>query len=239
MAGLKALYYGPQTASDQGQERRHVAVINYSYQIPTPNVPGLRQLLADWEASGVVTMVTGDPINPSCGSDDPSGVANNDPSLSGVSARCEYVAGQSLNGGYTVDSSLAIEDQAHFNLNALQRPYPTGTSFNASGLVAPGSTGNIGNVGYGVLRNPGWSNWDFTLARRIPVKLGRTGNVRVQLQFYNLFNQVEFRTLNASFNFNEANASGGFGGDNSTADTGRYTATQNPFNASVTIRFDY
>ena len=41
------------------------------------------------------------------------------------------------------------------------------------------------------------SNWDFTLARR--VRLGGRANLRVQLQVYNLFNQVEFIALNADY----------------------------------------
>jgi hypothetical protein len=246
-AGLRERYYGPQTTSDQGQQRRHVLVVNYSYQIPEIDKPVLRWILGGWEASGVTQWLTGDPINPSCGAGDPSGVANNDPSLSGVTSapnnlRCEYVPGQSLLSGFDPNrgqGSLPVEDQAHFNVDALQRPLPFGTSFNANGIVAPGSTGNLGNVGWGVLRNPGWSNWDFTLARRLPVNIGRGGNVRLQLQFYNVFNQVQFNQMNASFNFQEANATGGFGGDNTTSDTGKYTRTQNPFNFGVTIRFDY
>jgi hypothetical protein len=241
-AGLRDRYYGPQTTSDQGQQRRHVLVVNYSYQIPEIDKPVLRWILGGWEASGVTQWLTGDPINPSCGSDDPNGVANNDPSLSGVGVRCEYVPGQSLLSGFDPQrgvGGLAIEDQAHFNVNALQRPLPFGTSFNEDGLVAPGSTGNLGNVGWGPLRNPGWSNWDFTLARRIPVNIGRGGNARIQLQFYNVFNQVQFNRMNASFNFNDVNATGGFGGDNASENTGKYDRTQNPFNFGVTIRFDY
>jgi hypothetical protein len=243
LAGLRERYYGPQTTSDQGQDRRHVAVINYSYQIPTIEKPVLKQLFGGWEASGVITAVSGDPINPSCGSDDPNGVANSDPSLSGADVRCEWVPGQTLDSSYDPNrgtgQSLPFEDQAHFNVNAFQRPLPYGTAFNASGVVTPGSTGNQGNVGWGVLRNPGWSNWDFTLARRIPVKIGRGGNARIQIQFYNVFNQVEFNRMGASYNFNEANAAGGFGGDNTDSGTGKYNRVQNPFNGSVTIRFDY
>jgi hypothetical protein len=242
-AGLRDRYYGPQTTSDQGQERRHVAVVNYSYQIPTINKPVLKELLGGWEASGVTTFVSGDPVNPSCNSGDPSGVANNDPSLSGVGVTCEWVPGQTLGSSYDPNrgtgTALPFEDQAHFNINAFQRPLPFGTAFNVNGVVAPGSTGNLGNVGWGVLRNPGWSNWDFTLARRIPVKIGRGGNARIQIQFYNLFNQVEFNQMGTSYNFQEANATGGFGGGNTTSDTGKYNRTQNPFNGSVTIRFDY
>jgi hypothetical protein len=153
------------------------------------------------------------------------------------------VSGQSLLSGYDPNRGLGVtlpkEDQAHFNLAALQRPYPFGTSFNDNGVLAPGSAGNLGNVGWGVLRNPGWSNWDFTLARRLPVNVGRGGNVRLQLQFYNVFNQVEFRTMGATYDFNGPNETGGFGGDNANNNTGKYTETQNPFNFGVTIRFDY
>jgi hypothetical protein len=265
MAGLKNLYYGPlayipvnatSTASQDGQERRHVAVFHYSYQIPTLNMPVLKWVLGDWEASGVTTIVSGDALNPVCNTGGGvSGIANNDPSLSGVAvsnqtsttilgARCEWVAGQALHSGFDPSqgqTGVAIEDQLHFNVNAFERPLPFGTSFSTNGVLAPGSTGNIGNVPWGALRNPGWSNWDFTLARRFPVKLSgsHTGNIRVQLQFYNVFNQVEFNRLGAIYAFTSANATGGFGGGNTNTQTGKYIDTQPPFNGGITIRFDF
>src|SRR4029077_6050371 len=177
-AGLKARYFGPQTASDQGLERRHSAVFHYSYAIPTLDLPILKYVLADWEAAGVTTIVTGDPINPTCNlGSGLSGIANNDPSLSGVTStngtvlRCEWVAGQSLFSGYDPNqgqTGVKPEDQIHFNTAAFQRPLPLNTAFSTTGVLGPGAVGNLGNVPWGVLRNPGWSNWDFTLSRRIP-----------------------------------------------------------------------
>ena len=240
--GLRDRYLGPRTASDQGLERRHVLVFHYSYQIPTLNLPIVKYILAGWEASGVTTMVTGDPINPSCGTGSGiSGIANNDPSLTGVGSRCELVPGQSAFSGFDANptGSAAFEDQLHFNPAAFQRPLPTNTSFTANGVLGPGALGNLGNAQWGMLRNPGWSNWDFALSRRLPIKVGRGGNVRLQMQFYNLFNQVEFNTMNAAFSFTSANATGGFGGGNTNSNTGKYTNVQNPFNFGVTIRFDY
>jgi len=262
-AGNRAVYYGPLVASDQGQERRHVAVLNYSYQIPTINKPILKYVLGGWEASGVSTFVTGDAINPSCSSNSSNkGIANNDPSLSGQNLnRCEFVAGMglgSLTSGYDMTSGgtySLVEDQLHFNVNAIQRPLP----LNAAGqevaftALAPNLNGAVkGNVGqggpagivpYAALRNPGWSNWDFTLGRRLPIKVGHGGNVRLQLQFYNLFNQVEFNAMYATQTFNTTNSTGGYGGGNNATSGGRvagqYTGVQNPFNFGVTIRFDY
>jgi hypothetical protein len=148
-------------------------------------------------------------------------VAANDPTFTGIAIRCE-LTGQPIDSGYEVDTSLPEEDRAHFNAAAFTRP----VADSANGV------GSFGNSGPGVLRNPGWANWDFTLARRIPVNIGRGGSVRIQIQFYNLWNQVEFRAMNVGQTFNSA-------GVNTSSNTGKYTATTNPFNGGVTIRFDY
>jgi outer membrane receptor protein involved in Fe transport len=68
------------------------------------------------------------------------------------------------------------------------------------------TVGNFGNMPLG-LRNPSWSNWDVTLARRIPVHLGQRGGVRMQFQAYNVFNQVQFTNLNTAFAFTGTNNS--------------------------------
>lgn len=217
-AGIRDRYYGPPSVS-QAQDRRHILVIHYGYAIPNParNVPFLKLLVGGWEASGVTQFMTGNAVDPSCGTN-LGGVANTDPSLSGVGVRCE-LTGEPIFSGYTPDPNLPFEDQPHFNLNAFRRPLPNG------------SIGNLGNAPVGVFRNPSWWNWDFTLARRVPIKVGPGANLRIQFQLYNMWNQVQFTTLGASYNFT-AN------GNNNT-NTGKYTATTNPLNAGVTFRLDF
>jgi hypothetical protein len=220
--GIRDRYYGPPSAS-QNQDRRHIAVINYSYAIPTPFKGNkiLAGALGNWEASGVTQFTSGEALTPSCGGNNLSGLWQNDPSLTGIGIRCD-LTGAPLNSGFDVDTSLPEEDRPHFNAGALTRP-----------VIANGSTvGVFGNSGPGILRNPGWQNWDFTLARRVPVNIGRGGSVRIQIQFYNMWNLVEFRSMNVSQSFNAA-------GSNTSANTGKYTDTTNPFNGGVTIRFDY
>ena len=51
------------------------------------------------------------------------------------------------------------------------------------------------------LGHPSWSNWDITLARRVPTNVGRGGAVRIQIQMYNFFNQVEFTNLDTFCDF--------------------------------------
>src|SRR2546425_1721496 len=225
--GIRDLYYGPPSAS-QDQHRRHILVVHYSYEIPNPfeNVPALKVALGGWEAAGVMQFTTGQAVNPVCGTN-VSGVANTDPSLSGLfiaastdvtNGRCE-LTGEPIFSGYTADPSLPFADQAHFNVNAFRRPQPNG------------SIRNFGNVPLGVLRNPSWWNWDFTLARRIPLKVREGANLRIQFQLYNMWNQVQFTTLNATYLFTA---------DGQTSpDTGKYTATTNPLNMGITIRLDF
>jgi Carboxypeptidase regulatory-like domain len=217
--GIRDRYYGPPSVS-QTQDRRHILVFHYSYAIPNPasNVPGLKLLLDGWEASGVTQFTTGNPLDPGCGTN-VAGVENSDPSLSGVGVRCE-LTGEPIFSGYTVDSSLPFADQAHFNLNAFRRPRPDG------------GVGNLGNAPIGVLRHPSWWNWDFTMARRVPIKLGRGANLRIQFQMYNMWNQVQFTTLNAGYTFTS-------NGSNNQTNTGKYTATTNPLNMGLTFRLDF
>jgi Carboxypeptidase regulatory-like domain len=233
--GLRDRYYGPpastatQITNPTGvtrSDRRHVVVINYSYEIPNPtsNIPILTHVLRDWEAAGVTQFNTGNPLDPICGTN-LTGVANTDPSLSGLfiagsdtanNGRCE-LTGEPLYSGFTVDESLPEEDRMHYNVNAFRRPLPNG------------SVGNFGNAKVGVLRHPGFSNWDFTLARRF--RLGSRANLRAQLQVYNLFNQVEFIATNADYLFS---ATG-----NTSPNTGKYTHTTLPRNVGLTFRFDF
>ena len=198
-------------------------VVNYSYMIPnpTPNVAVLKHILRDWEASGVVQAVSGSAFNPACNTNIP-GVNNSDPTLSASgSVRCEFVPGEDVNAipAWTGDPNAHDAFRPHFNLNAFRRPQPNGTQ------------GNDGNVPVGFLRHPSWQNWDFTLARRIPVNIGRGGSVRVQAQFYNMWNAVQFQRMAAVYNFTTA-------GNNNTT-TGQYDQIVNPFNFGLTVRMDY
>ena len=220
-AALRERYYGPPSAS-QNQDRRHILVLNYSYQFPnpTPNLAIVKHILANWEASGVTQFTSGEAITPACNTNQ-NGVNNSDPSLVGIGTRCE-LTGEPIDSGFEVDTSLPEEDRPHFNAAAFKRPVPVG------------GVGNFGNSAPGILRQPGWQNWDFTLARRIPVNIGRGGSVRIQIQMYNMFNMVEFREMNANQTFTTSQ-----GTNNNSTNTGKYTNATNPFNGGITLRFDY
>jgi Carboxypeptidase regulatory-like domain len=235
--GLRDHYYGPPTVTTAQltnitgitrADRRHVLVLHYSYEIPTLDLPIAKYVFSDWEASGVTSFSSGYALDPICGTT-LGGVENIDPSLSGIfragttiadlnntNSRCELTGEPIYN--VTRDPNLGEEDQMHFNPAAFRRPLPNG------------KVGNLGNAPVGVLRHPGYSNWDFTLSRRF--RIGGRANLRLQVQVYNLFNQVEFLALNADYLF-------GANGVNTSPDTGKYTTTTNPRNVGLTLRFDF
>jgi hypothetical protein len=93
--GLRDHYYGPPTVTTAQltnitgitrADRRHMLVLHYSYEIPTLEIPVLKYLLMDWEASGVTQFSSGYALDPICGTT-LGGVENIDPSLSGIFRR--------------------------------------------------------------------------------------------------------------------------------------------------------
>ena len=59
----------------------------------------------------------------------------------------------------------------------------------------------------------------------------RTGNLRVQLQLYNMWDAVQFTTMDALYTFS---ATG-----NTAPTTGQYTAVTNPLNVGLTFRLGF
>ena len=103
------------------------------------------------------------------------------------------------------------------------------------------AVGNFGNVPLGILRNPGFWNWDLTLQRRFPIAgFGKEAQARVQLQLYNIFNTPQFTTLNTGLTFQDDPNVPGL--DNlllTSTNHGRYTASNPPREFGVTFRVDF
>jgi hypothetical protein len=229
---LRARYWGPTPV-----DRRHNLVVNYSYQIPSPwQNRALQIALGDWQVSGVTKFLSGIAVTPACTSNN-AGIANTDPSLSGLGTgtmvthvRCMLVGDPYSGFERDPDPSARV----NFNLAAFAMAQPTSAT-----------VGNLGNTPIGILRNPSWSNWDLTLSRRIPVRLGKSGQVRLQFQAYNLFNQVQFTSIATT---PTAAGTGNTvtmqytGANNSTLNSptaGRYTQTTPPRQLGITMRLDF
>jgi Carboxypeptidase regulatory-like domain/TonB-dependent Receptor Plug Domain len=231
-AAIRARYWGP-TSDD----RRHNLRVNYSYDIPSfTEMPVVKQLLKDWQVSGVTSLLSGQAVTPTCQSNN-AGIQNTNPSLTegfyinDATRRCE-LTGEPLFVPYTGDPSVPEADRPHFNLAAFRMPQPNG------------SIGNFGNSPVGILRHPTWHSWDITLSRRFPITLAgrRNSGIKFQLQAYNVFNEVQFTNLNAAYTFTGPNNS-----QIQSANTGKYTMTGTNLGAGtipprvlgMTVRLDW
>ena len=75
----------------------------------------------------------------------------------------------------------------------------------------------------------------MTLAKRIPVPIhGREASIRLQIQAYNVFNHAEFTTIGTTYQF-----TGATNATNLNTTTGLFTATNNPRQMALTLRFEY
>jgi len=222
--GLRDRYYGPTNV-----DRRHNLVINYSYEIPSvmPNNKVVDAILGDWQVSGVTKFLSGTAATPSCTSNN-TGILNADPSLSGLgtgggatNVRCQ-LTGAPIDSGFDVDPDPLLA--RHYNVAAFAFAAPPSPT-----------VGNFGNTPLGLLRNPSWSNWDLTIARRFAVsQLGRNAAARLQMQLYNVFNQVEWTTMNTTMQFNGTNNV-----NLNSTQTGLYTAVNPPRQFGITLRLDF
>jgi hypothetical protein len=227
-------FWGPTT-----NDRTHNLTLNYSYLIPNAlrDTPIAKWILADWQVSGVTKYLSGTATEPQCRSNN-TGVAFTNPTLTPLPnntfAKCVYTGEPIFE--IARDPNLAEEDQLHFNPRAFAMASP----------LSP-TKGNFGDVPNGILRHPGWWNWDITIERRFPVApLGRNSRMRLQLQMYNIFNMVQFTNLDTTLNFQDDPGTPGIDNSLLTSTThGRYTSTNNnigttpPRQIGVTLRLDF
>lgn len=138
-----------------------------------------RLLVSNWQVSGVVTVMSGLPIDVF----DPGGG-----SLYGlVGARPNWAAGESRQ---TTKSS--IPPGYYFNPSAfavanVQSGEPIPSAHDPTALA--GDTGtDVGNVGRNVLRGPSQSNVDFSLGKRL--LLAESRDLQLRADFFNLLNHA-------------------------------------------------
>ena len=129
-AAIRARYWGP-----TNDDRRHNISATWSYDVPTwTEIPVIKQLIMDWQFSGIFRMLSGQAITPTCSSNN-AGHQQLEPVVDrrGRRARCE-LTGEPLFSRLHRDPNLPEADRPHFNLAAFRMPQPNG------------SIGNFGNT---------------------------------------------------------------------------------------------
>ena len=176
-------------------DRTHRFVLSYLWDLPRPasaarSTAG-RLLLSDWQVAGIITAMSGMPIDivdsnagsfyfgPNSGLSRPSWAPGANP----------RTAMTNVPAGY------------YFNPLAFVRPvvqeFQPIPSSNGTAIANALGT-DIGNVGRNVLRGPRQSNVDFSVIKRFPISESK--NIEMRAEFFNLFNHVNFANPIGNFN---------------------------------------
>ena len=201
-------------------DRTHRFVLSYLWDLPRPAFAARstagRLLLSDWQVAGIITAMSGLPIDIV---DTGAGAFYFGPN-SGLS-RPNWTPGATRS-----TATANVPAGYFFNPFAFVRPVvQTGqlipSSDGAARADAPGT--DIGNVGRNVVRGPRQANVDFSVIKRFP--LAEAKNVEFRAEFFNLFNHVNFD--NPVSNLNAASVDPSTGRIINPGDFGRIISTSN------------
>jgi hypothetical protein len=180
-------------------DRRHMLNLNYVYELPffKQSKGVAKQTLGGWTVSGIVTFMSGTPLDIGCGI---SGLSTG----VGGGMRCNSVGKQS--GKSIVNDSEFGATVQWLNVDAFTQP-------NLDQLYADNQPGMFGYLGRNTLRGPGRNNWDLSLFKNFPF----TERVGLQLRFetFNTWNHTQWRGVrtgcSSSVGAGESCATGSFG----------------------------
>lgn len=208
-------------------DRTHRFVLSYLWDLPKPSFAArstaARMLFADWQIAGIITAMSGQPI------DITDGGAG---SFYGLNSGNNSLVRPNWAPGATPDTAFSnVPPGYFFNPFAFVRPVVV------SGQLIPSSNGaaradglgtDIGNVGRNILRGPRQTNVDFSVIKRF--RFHEQKNLEFRAEFFNLFNHVNFE--NPISNLNVITSTGGSIDANTgriinPGDFGRIVATSN------------
>ena len=197
---------------DSDLDRRHMFVSNAVYALPTFKKWGsvASHLLGDWQLNGIVTLLSGTPLDV---------FTNVNPNYVGL-------ASTPGNGGYRPDLVPGKPIYLHTADNTI---YLNPAAF---ALPAPGTFGNLKR---GFVRQPGLKNVDFSLAKNWKIK-ERYG-IQFRAEMFNLFNHPNFNGFDPGLGagFDTTGKFTGFTNSN----FGRLNTDRGPRNIQFGIKFNF
>jgi outer membrane receptor protein involved in Fe transport len=200
-------------------DRTHRFVLSYLWDLPRPafaNSRLRRLLLFNWQVAGIITAMSGMPIDiidGGAGSLYGFGPGN-------MLSRPSWAPGASRS---TATNNIPVG--YFFNPVAFVRPVVQAgqlipSSKGTATADAPGT--DIGTVGRNVLRAPAQNNVDFSIIKRF--RISESKNIEFRAEFFNLFNHVNFDSPVNNLNVATIDQNGHI---TDAGDFGRITATSN------------
>jgi hypothetical protein len=161
-----------------GHDLRHKLAMNFIYQVPTFQNKVLQYTVGGWQLSAITFWQSGSDFSIGCGQPYPTcdwngdGVTNDRPNLP------------------SFGTDLGDPDQAKWLSGVFVR----------SDFPVP-ALGTVGNMLRNAYYGPSYSNTDLGLSKTIPVALGgRTVNIQLRAEAFNVFNQVNLNNPNSTMN---------------------------------------
>lgn len=148
-------------------DRTHVAFVNFVYQLPifrNTNNRMLKTALGGWQLSGIVTMMSGAPLNLGVTGSNVASVIQNSGNR------------PNLNGSITYPKTV----NSWFNPAVFSVPTGTGNDI-------------YGNLGFNALRGPGRQNWNLSLFKSFVISETRGSRFELRADAFNAWNHTQFR----------------------------------------------
>jgi hypothetical protein len=151
-------------------DRRGRFIGSFNYVLPFKGAGALKYAIGGWQTNGILSIQTGGPLTISNGADI---------SFTGIGQdRVDIIGDPGL------DSSRPRGDRIlrWFNTTAFREPAP----------------GTFGTIGRNTLRGPASAVFDFSLFKELPMPFKEQHKVRIQGEFFNLFNRVNLGNPNTA-----------------------------------------
>jgi hypothetical protein len=213
-------------------DRKHRFVFSGIYEIPAPQFAkessAGKLLLGNWQLAGIVTSMSGLPID-----------------IVDTSAGSLY----GLNGAALSRPNLVGDPFSNvpagyfFNPLAFARPVvAAGAVIPSSGTATAAAIGtDIGNVGRNILRGPHQNNVDFSVIKRF--RFLETRSIEFRTEFFNLFNTVNYANPISDLNAIPAANFNADGTINPTLGAGRFgkiiSTSSNPRLIQFGLKFNF
>ena len=155
-----------------GLDRRHIAFVNFIYDIPLLRNSSnklLKSTVGGWQVSGIISVQSGAPLNVTLG-------------------------GASHNICNTLPNCTNRPDRT----GSVSYPHTVASWFTTSGFSNP-DAGNFGTTPFNDLRGAGRQNWNLALFKNFLFSESRGSKLEFRAEFFNAFNHPAWNSISTGF----------------------------------------
>jgi Carboxypeptidase regulatory-like domain len=187
-----------------GLDRAQIAFINFVYDIPFLRDSSnrlLKSTVGGWQVSGIVTLVSGEPLNINEGGiTNCAQGANNPSSCTG-----------SLIGTGNISNIIPNSNNRPDVSGSVGSPHTIASWFGTSAF-SPTAAGTWGSTPFNSVRGPGRDNWNMAFFKSFVFSEERGSKLEFRAEFFNIWNHTELNNVSTTF------SSGNFGAVTSAHD---------------------